>query len=147
MLGIVVSQIENNSYFYRLFNKLNSLSYNTDCYIFCDNIVSMPMKNKFAILQQLEALNHDGILIGTSIITSQIVINSLTATKKYYYLWYPEWTSLNNYNYQQLLSIYNNKELKLITRSQEHKSLVQKLFHVEPIIIDNWDIDGLLEAK
>lgn len=147
MIGIVVDTIEaEHSKDYLLFKTLNDLSENYDCYLFANNIKSLPMNNKFAILQQIEALNHSGILIATSIFNAQIVLKSLTATEKYFYIWNPEWMFFNTFFTKQINSIFYNKELNLITRSDGHFSLIQKLFKEPIATVYNWDKENFIKA-
>ena len=147
MIGIITETVDANfSYNYVLFNTLNKLSESYDCYLFTNKVVSLPVKNKFAILQQIEAMNHSGILIGTSIFNAQIVAKCLTASQKYFYVWYPEWIIFNNFYNKQLNNIFYNEELNLITRSDNHFNLINRLFKSPIGTVYNWDIDDLLKV-
>jgi hypothetical protein len=144
-IGIVIDTITNNEINRLMFNTLNDLSKRHPVYLFANYTHSLPIKNQFCILQQLHALNHNGILIGTSLLNSQIVINSLVAKEKYYYMWEPEWLKFNELRFSQLDKIINNPELNLITRTQEHFNLMQSLFKIPLGIVKNWNIDDMEE--
>jgi len=89
-IGIIVDAIANTSSHYLLFEALNNLTARHSVFLFANNTHSLPMQNKFCILQQIHAMHHNGVLISTSLSTAQIAINCLTAKSKYYYIWYPE---------------------------------------------------------
>ena len=142
-IGVVVDTIINNEINRLMFNTLNDLSQRHSVYLFANYTQHLPVKNQFCILQQMHALNHTGILIGTSLLNSQIVINSLMATDKYYYMWEPEWPKFNELKFIQLDKIINNPELNLIIRTQEHFNLMKSLFKVPSGTIKDWNIEDM----
>lgn len=147
MIGIITESIDANfSHHYLLFETLNKLSESYDCYLFTNKVISLPTNNKFAILQQVEAMSHSGILIGTSIFNTQIVSKCLTATKKYFYIWHPEWMYFNNFYTKQLNNIFYNDEINLITRSNSHYKLIKNLFKQPIGTVYNWDTDELIKV-
>lgn len=140
MIGILVDNIKNDSKNYILFRELNELSKHIDCYIFTDKIDSLPIQNKFAILQQIHSLEHSGILIGTSIINAQVVAKSLMAKEKYYYIYDFDWIYIQNYYNSQLQLTLYNKDINLISRSNDHDKLIQKITNRKSkAIIHNWN--------
>ncbi len=147
MIGIIADSIDAQySKDYLLFKALNTISETHDCYLFTNRVISLPMNNKFAILQQVEAMHHSGILIATSIFNAQIVSKSLMASKKYFYIWNPEWMFFNVFYTKQLNNIFHNNEMDLITRSDSHFNLIKKLFK-EPLgTVYNWDINQLIKV-
>ena len=130
---------------YILFRELNRLAEDQDCYLFANTVQALPMNHRFAIMQQVEALKHPGILIGTSMINAQVVANCLTAKEKYFYVWSPEWASLQEYSAQQLNKIFYNKEISLIARSNGHFKLLSKLFKEPAAVINNWNSKQIRE--
>lgn len=143
MIGVVVDNIINNAQTYLMFRTLNKLSKTHDCYMFTNTVQSMPLPNHFAILQQIEALSHRGILISTSVINTQIVLNSLTATQKYFYIWHPEWSQLKELGVRQLRNVLYNDDIDIIARSASHAKLLNKLFKQPKHIVYNWDYESI----
>lgn len=143
-LGIIVDNIVNNSYYYSMFKNLNILSdMGMQCYVFANSTVELPIENRFAILQQIEAFHHSDILVATSLINAQAMRKNLMAKKKYYYVWYPEWTNLTSFYYTSLELLYMNDSIELISRSQSHAELLESLFKKPYMNIINWDYNGL----
>ena len=146
MLGIVTEEINNDPKNYIMFRELNKLSGQIPCYVFANNVRSLPMKNEFTILQQIEAMSHQGTLIGTSIISSQVVSKSLTPKNKIIYLWDLEWSKLSNFNAKQVQSLFLNKEIDIVTRSEKHKEIFSKLFRPTEKVVYNWRAEDLLKV-
>lgn len=146
MIGIVVDEINNDPKSYVMFRELNKISGRVPCFVFTNGIRGLPMKNEFTILQQIEALSHQGTLIGTSIMSSQIVAKSLTARKKLLYMWDLEWSKLENFHASQVQSLFLNKELDVIARSDKHKEVFSKLYKNTDKVIYNWRAEELLKV-
>jgi len=143
MIGFMVDVVEDNSEQYAMFRSINQLSQMHECYLFSNTVLSLPIQNHFAILQQVEAMDHKGILVGTSLFTAQMIANCLTCTDKYYYLLYPEWTSLSGFGSSQLNVIFHHEEMELITKSNSHAKLVGDLFKQPKGVVYNWDVEQL----
>lgn len=143
MIGIIVDEIVGSPQNHFMFKTLNQLSETQDVYLFTSGVKHLPMENKFAIMQQVEALHHPGVLIGTSMLSSQVVANCLTATKKYYYPWHFEWMHLQQFGAQQIDKIFYHDEMELIARSTSHAKLYSQLFKQPAGIVYNWDRESL----
>ena len=143
MIGVVVDNVINNPQNYVLFRELNKLAQDEDCYLFTNTVQALPMNHNFAILQQVEALKHSGILIGTSMLNAQIVANCLTASKKYFYVWSPEWMNLQKFGSQQLRKMFYNDDVDLLARSTCHWNLLAKMFKEPNGIVYNWNAEQL----
>lgn len=145
MIGIIVDDIESTPFMHTMFRELNKLSETHECYVFANQVKSLPTHNKFCILQQIEALQHQGILISTSLMTSQILANCLTCKSKYYYVYDLEWRNLNTFNEKQLTKIFLNEEINLLTRSDSHYQVLSKNFQPPVGIVRNWDHRAIAE--
>lgn len=143
MIGVVVDYIDNTAESWNIFSCLNELSKKTECYLFADNIKALPQHNNFAILQQASLFEHKGILIGTSLLNSQMINNALFADKKYFYIQNLEWMNVENLNFLQLKNVVHNPELKLISRGKTHHKIISKLFKKPEHMIVNWDVKEL----
>ena len=143
MIGIVTDHISNNIKNYLMFRELNKLSKTQDCYLFTNSIESLPMKNEFCILQQVEAMSHTGTLISTSLLTTQIVQNALPAKKKVFYMWFPDWSDYDNVTTTQLTNILTDDKIEIITRGTQQSKLMKNMFNRDCDIICNWDSESL----
>ncbi len=143
MLGVIVDSVENNAQQYAMFRELNKLSQKHDCYLFTNRVNTMPIEPNFAILQQIEALSHKGVLIGTSLINSQVVAKSITSSKRYFYVWSPEWMDINGLGTSQLVNVFYNDRMELIARSDSYHALLSNLFKNPERVIYNWDAEEL----
>ncbi len=143
MIGIITDHISNNIKNYLMFRELNKLSKTQDCYLFTNSIESLPMKNEFCILQQVEAMSHLGTLISTSLITTQIVQNALPAKRKIFYMWYPDWPDYDNIRTTQITNILMDDKIEIITRGSAHSALIKNTFNRDSDVICNWDSERL----
>jgi len=143
MIGIIVDEVFGSSQHYFMFKTLNELSATDDCYLFTNKVNSLPMNNKFAIMQQLEALHHPGILISTSLFSTQILANSLTASKKYFYIWQLDWMNMNGLLNKQLDRVLYNDEIELISRSNSHANVLSQICKKPCGVVYNWDKERL----
>ena len=146
MLGIVVERIQNDHVSYIMFRELNKLADKVPCFVFTNGTVNLPMENKFTILQHVDAMSHKGTLIGTNLLTSQIVAKSMMPKKKFVYLWDLDWSRLSNFNANQLNNIYLNDDIEVITRSKKHQEVFSKMFRKTDKIIYNWRAEELLKV-
>jgi len=138
-LGIIVDKVDNGGLGKRLFEVLNKLHTQYDCYLFGNNIESLPAQNNFAILQQVHALSHKGALVATSLTSAQILKKCLTCTDKFYYMGGAEWMHLKNFRASQLQGIFWDDEIKVITRLERDFDLVSSLFRAPYCTINDWD--------
>lgn len=145
MIGIIVNDIESTPFMHTLFRELNNLSKDHECYLFANQVKALPMYNNFCILQQIEALQHKGTLIATSLITSQVLANCLTCKDKYYYVYNLEWMNLGKFNSKQITSIFLNKEINLLARSESHSKVLNKNFKSPVGIVHNWNHKQIAE--
>jgi len=146
MIGIVTEEIINNPKFYVMFRELNKLSDQMPVFVFSNGVRQLPIKNKFTILQQIEAMSHQGTLIATDILSSQVVAKSMTPKKKLLYLQDLEWTKLQNFQAQQVSNLFLNTQLEVVVRSEKHKEVVSKLFRPVDKVVYNWRASELLKV-
>ena len=106
MIGVLVDEVDNSAKNYVIFRELNKIAEKNNCYLFTNSVKQLPIKPRFSIMSSVEALHHNGILIANSIITSQIAINSVTASDKYFYMWELDWMNIKGLKCSQLKNIY-----------------------------------------
>ena len=146
MIGILVDNIANDTFNYCMFRELNRLSKKEQCFVFTNNIEGLPMQNNFAILQQVDALAHQGTLIATNLLNCQVLANSLTAEKKFMYLWSFDWMNFSALEASSLNNMLHNEEIDIITRSKSHEQVVKKMFKAPKGVVYNWRANEILKA-
>lgn len=72
-----------------------------------------------------ECLFFSGRLIATSLFSAQFILSSLQHIEACYYIYDLPWLR-GQTNFVENLKILRNPELKLYTRSEEYKSLIEK---------------------
>lgn len=146
MIGVIADLIDDDTFSFNLFRSLNKISKAIDCYLFPINMKKLPMRNDFTILQPVNAFHHKGTLISTSILNTQILANSLQATKKYFYFNDLDWKDIKQFNSEQLSFITDMDDIKLISRSKSHNRLITNLFKPTEGVVYNWDSNELLKV-
>lgn len=146
MLGIIVDDLIKSPQYHFMYKALNKMAKHEDCYLFHDKMLYKPEKNKFAVMQQIEALHHRGTLLSTNLITSQIMASSLVARRKLFYVWNLEWLYISEFGANQLKKVFYNSEIELIARSQSHYDLLTTLFKEPIAIVENWNTEKLREV-
>ncbi len=143
MIGVIVDEVYESPQHYFMIKALNQLSKTHDCYLFTNKVNKLLVKNEFAIMQQLEALHHPGILISTSLFSAQVLANSLTASKKFFYLWQMDWINMQGLHSKQLDKILYNEEINIIARSNGHAKALTNICKEPCGIVYNWDAESL----
>ncbi len=146
MIGVIADLIDDDAFSYSLFRSLNKMSKSVDCYLFPLELRKPPVRNEFTILQPVNALHHQGTLISTSILNSQILGNSLKASKRYFYFNNLDWKDLGMFRSEQLSFITQSEDINLISRSKSHDKVISRMFKPTAGVVYNWDADQLLKV-
>ena len=87
-----------------------------------------------------------GAVIATSIETANLILKTASALDRYLYLWDLEWLR-KPIDFESMVQIINNPQLKILTRSKDHQALLEnysnKTVHG---IVDDWNINDLTGA-
>ncbi len=89
-----------------------------------DKIVATP---HFAMFMEYEAWDFPGIAIATNIHSAKTLLRCPGPTRKFFYIWEPEWVFMNKLQYSDMAHVYQNKDMPLIVRSQFHYDIVSQL--------------------
>lgn len=125
-------------------NKIGSLEDYWDIVIFYldyDRIIIPPL---FAMMNITEAYGMDSPLISTSIETTEISLNCIKATKRFFYVFDMEWTH-KTYDVDKLLNVYMNPKVELIARSDDHATVIEKCWKKPAAVIENFNYEKLTE--
>lgn len=103
-----------------------------------------PKVCKFAVMQEKEAYSCGGTVIATSLQTADLLTKLYRPTKKYFYMWSLEWIGAY-VPCDWLAGIYQNDEIKLITRSAEHAQIVERVWGKKALIIEDFNHEELIK--
>lgn len=89
---------------------------------------------------------HDYPLVPTSMATALEALSSNTS-KIYYYAFDIEFIDNYNYSSSYIQKIFCNPRIKIITRHQSHKELIEEEFNTKvcDIIVENCDMEKLIK--
>lgn len=119
------------------FNKIIEES-NIDCVVFCKDSDPPFIQTNFSIMNISELYSFGGLAISTNIENTKTLIKSCINANKIFYVWELEF--IKNKNYLDNLSVFNNKEIELITRSKEYSDEIKNLCNRKSSVIENFNI-------
>ena len=89
---------------------------------------------------------EDGVLIATTLNTADALNKSSSNSKKVFYLWNFEWID-KTFNFYGIQKILNNKDLRIVVRSQLQADLLKHNFNVEvDAIQEDFNLEKLNEV-
>lgn len=99
---------------------------------------------KTAIMFPLEIYEYDGTIVATNLNQIQTITKFL-GPKKVFYAWELEWAQMGHKQYEQLASLYRDKNFTVITRSEEYKKQLEKSWNIKvKAVIEHFNIEELL---
>lgn len=114
-----------------------------DFIVFFYEISPECLRPNFAVMNLSEAYNYNGILVATDANSASRIIEFPGTVNRFFYVWDFEWLRLNNKNFEDLKTIYDNNKLPLIARSKTHFNLLKKIWK-EPIgVVEDANISEL----
>ena len=146
-IGIVCNNIGPNQLAYYAIKSGNKFveKGEHDLIIFFYELMPECLRPNFAIMNLSEAYNYNGVLIATDLNSASRISEYPGTTNKYFYVWDLEWLRIQQKQYEELATIYNNTKIPLIARSKRHYEILKNLWK-EPVgIADNCDITQLYE--
>ncbi len=144
-LGILTNSIGNSQKSISMYHNINTLCdncFDLDCIVFETDSEYCKQHNKFPIMHSVEALDYDGVLISTDIMSTYLLNKCLTAKKKYFYIWDIDW-HLQNKPLQFIKSTYMNPEINLIARSKDHAKIISKIFKEPKYIVEDFNYEKI----
>lgn len=144
--GFLINKIDNSPLSKNLINCINILSLQPYIDIIIFRVEQTPMKiwPNCSIMNVSEVWGYDGICISTDIKTTEILIEAACPKEKYFYIWNLEWLYDSDVIYNKYNKIYNNKDIKLITRSDSHNKAITEAWQ-KPTT--NWEDYNVQQFK
>lgn len=148
-LAVAVNHLGPSHLAYSLIRNLNELSKKYYGIIaLYENLVPPCFDMQFPRQQIFDGYGFKGDIIATSLNTAHKLITFPSLGRKFLYCWDLEWLRIPNKKYNDLYSIYGNKEITLIARNTEHQKIISDCWNVDvPHILNDFnhkDIEQLL---
>lgn len=127
---------------YSIVNGLNGYYENPKVYAkmgdFVDFVVfseiAMPTyatSKSFGIYHFSEIFEYNGPIMATDVSGADYLTGIPTVHKKYFYLWDLDWTRQNPKDWESLARVYQNPQLNLVCRSDDHARAVESAWNVK----------------
>lgn len=144
-LGIAVDNLSANQLSYYILRQIHDKkTTDFDIVLFFNKLTRPCITSKATTLHISEMWDYDGIVVATDLNTAQKLIHAPRPQKKYFYIWNLEWRQIPQ-DYISLFSVYGNKNLSLITRSEEYRWLIKNNWNRDSKILDNCHLPTLLK--
>lgn len=149
-IGFLVPHLGVSHQSFRLIHNINEVTTNVvdpDIMVFYENLVRPCYPLKFATSNIADAWNYSGNLITTTLSSAYKSIRFPAPSNKYFYVFNLEWIKMPNKLYENLAEVYQNPNLKLLARSQEHANLIEEAW-ARPVraVIKDFNIDALAKV-
>jgi hypothetical protein len=147
-IGFLVPNL-NNSWSNILINSINSsIAPQVDISVFYENQIIPSAPLKFLSTNMVDAYNYPGqALIATGLSTAYKLLKFPSAAGKYYYIMEFEWMKIKNKQYEELAEIYQSSELKLITKNNHYKKVMEDCWKANIIgIVEDFNIKQFKEV-
>lgn len=150
-IGIVMNSMfsSQNSYFIiRNVNNYLVKNYNTDFILFVKELTLPCIEPECGVMRWEELWGYDGHLITTDLEATKKAIVTPGPNTIYFYMNDLEWTRKNRVSskYEELASVYQNPQVKLIAKNEEYKKLTENIWNVDVYgVCHNFDVPKMLE--
>lgn len=129
--GILVKNLYNSELNWRLLSEANNLIKENKCdivffYEECTPSCVVPLGSTMSIV---EAYDYKYPLIATSLSNAQKLISFPRQDKSIFYMWDLEWMRFTTESFHGFNKIYTNTELKLVSRTDEHKDIFERIWN------------------
>ena len=136
--GIIIPDMGASQLGYMALNQANLLAQqNESCFIFFENTKLPCVRPLVSCMNISELHTFNGTLISTSIDTTLYAINSITNTRKIFYVWDLEWLRPNKNNFLYNMQAFRNEQVEIMCRSERHAKLIENYCNRKPSLIFN----------
>lgn len=146
-VGVILNNLIQNQLAFFAIHGLNNLTYNShdiDCMVFIENISPPCVPPLFPVMDCLQIWNFNGLLISTTLENTMYSLKSTTSAKKMFYIWDVEWLR-NKKDFQSNINILRNKELTLVTRSEDYADLTYNYCGIRPHVVEHFNTTELIK--
>ena len=149
-LGIIVPNLGLNNKNFKMIQNINEIHKNrvdVDIIVFFENLMRPCVAPEFATMPLFDGFNYSGPLMATTLPSAYKLLKFTGSREKYFYIWDLEWILFENKNYESLINVYSNEKLKLITRNEHHKKIVENCWGREVFAtVNDFDMEKLVKV-
>lgn len=137
-VGIILPALYKQQLAYEVFDTIHKvISAKVDPVVFFEDFSPIFIRPPCATMHISEILNFNGTLISTTLNNTMMSLKAINQAKKIFYIWDLEWIRNNNTinhknNYLYNISIYQNPELELVTRSDSYAKELNNYANIQP---------------
>ena len=142
-IAIVVDNLGLKDLSYFLIKEINNYKQDLDIIVFNESPYLPPIKPQFAVLQISSLYSYEHTAIATSFKTALRLLSSPSPIRKLFYLWELDWM-MGIYQFDQLLNLYNNPQLELLTRTEQQQQIVKNVWDKDSKVINNFNLEQLI---
>lgn len=131
-LGFLLPHLGNSQLAFQLINSANKFletHIDTDVIAFVSNQLRPKVCPSFAVMNINEAFDFDGVAIATTLHTAEKLARFPGPRKRYFYVWDLEWSRNLGWSFEKLSEIYNNPNLTLIARHDDHAKVIEQCWN------------------
>jgi hypothetical protein len=140
-IGILIDNLYASQLAYYVAHNVNqhlSKDWLTNFIIFVKDLVIPVLAPECAVMRWEELWGFEGKIISTTLEGTQKAVHTPGPTEIAYYAYDLDWTRLSGIpSYENLREVYQNKDIKLITRNDEYKKFIEWSW--------NRKVDGIAE--
>lgn len=119
-------------------NALVAQNVNYSMCVFYRNYDRMIVSPHFAMFSEYEIWSFSGVAIATDIRSANALLNAPGPSKKFFYVWEPEWSFMDSFNYADMAKVYQSTEMPLIARSPSHFDILTELWQKPVAVIEEF---------
>lgn len=145
-VGIIVPNLFQNQLAYTVLCEANnfvSSDCTNDVALFFEDLSPQIIYPRCGIFNVSEIFHFDGTLISTTLQTTDSMLKTLKAKRKIFYIWSLEWLTISK-NYIQNLSIFQDPQLELYTRSDSYAHEIHNYCGIRPKVVKQFKINEIL---
>jgi hypothetical protein len=143
-IGFLVPHLGFSQMAFNLINNTNwHLHKNTECdvMVFYENISYPCAKNEFAISNVVDGWNYSGSMIATTYQTATKILRFPSCSQRYFYCYDLEWIGMPQKQYGELAKIYENKNVHILARSDEHAAIIERCWSTKVLdVVGDFDM-------
>lgn len=141
-LGILIDKPGHSQKFRCLTEQLNKLDSSFNVVVFYTEPGIIPIQTKFSLMHVIHSLNFEGIMISTDLYTTQIMLNALRPTKRFFYVWDLEYM-YDGLSFAELQTLYNNDKVELISRNEYRDNIMQRTWKKSYTTMEDFNYERL----
>jgi hypothetical protein len=119
-------------------------NHNYDVSIFFEEFTPPIIKPIFGLFNASEVFSYDGTLISTTLSNTKISIKTMKPERKIFYIWELEWLK-NEKNYLDNISVYQNKDIELVTVSDDYAKEINNYCGIIPRVVKRFNLKEIYE--